>query len=81
MAVEPSTTNYDTLKPCEIESCSRISATLCHHCSKNVCRRHFFEHAEELVQELNPLADSINSLGERISSFSVKDYKEKPLKN
>ena len=79
MAVEPSTTNYDTLKPCEIESCSRISATLCHHCSKNVCRRHFFEHAEELVQELNPLADSINSLGERISSFSVKDYKEKPL--
>jgi hypothetical protein len=31
------------------------------------------------VQELNPLADSINELGEKISSFSVKEYKQKAV--
>ena len=71
--------NSIILKPCEIESCPRVSATLCHHCIKNVCRRHFDEHAEELVQELHSQANSINELGEKISSLSVEEYKRKPL--
>ena len=79
MTANTFTTESDVLKPCEVESCSRISATLCHHCKKNVCRRHFVEHADELVQELNPLADDINKLGEKIGSFSTEDYRQKPL--
>jgi hypothetical protein len=65
------------LKSCEIESCQRISATLCRHCNKNVCRRHFDEHADQLLQELDPLGDCINELGQKISSFCVKEYKQK----
>jgi hypothetical protein len=77
MAAASSTASYATLKPCEIESCQRISATICHHCNKNICRHHFVQHADELMEELNPLADSFNELGEKISSFSVKEYKQK----
>ncbi|CAF4087989.1 unnamed protein product, partial [Adineta steineri] len=79
MATASSTTNEEVLKRCEIEDCQRISATLCHHCNKNVCRRHFVEHADQLVQELHPLADRINELGEKISSFGVKECKQKLL--
>ncbi|CAF1049507.1 unnamed protein product [Adineta steineri] len=79
MATASSTTKENVLKPCEVESCQRISATLCNHCNKNVCRHHFVEHADQLVQELHPLADHINELGEKISSFDVKDYKQKLL--
>ncbi|UJR17559.1 hypothetical protein I4U23_004455 [Adineta vaga] len=53
-----------------------MSATLCRHCSKNVCRRHFDEHADQIVQKLNPLADNINELNEKINSFTVKGYKQ-----
>ncbi|CAF1057647.1 unnamed protein product [Adineta steineri] len=67
------------IKLCEIESCQRASATLCHHCKKDVCRRHFNEHADQLVQELNPLADNVNKLREKISSFGIKEYKQKEL--
>ena len=76
MAAVPSTESDVALKVCEIESCQRISATLCHHCNKDVCRRHFNEHADQLVQELNPLADFINKLGERITSFCLQEYKQ-----
>ncbi|CAF0784160.1 unnamed protein product [Adineta steineri] len=79
MATASSTTKENVLKPCEIESCERISAAICCHCNKTVCRRHFVEHADQLVQELHPLADHINELGEKISSFDVKEYKQKLL--
>lgn len=72
-------TNYIILKPCEIESCLRVSTTLCRHCTKNVCRRHFDEHAEQLFQELHSLANSINELDENICSLCVDEYKQKPL--
>ena len=74
MAADFSTASDVALIPCEIESCERISATLCEHCNNRVCRRHFDEHADLLVQELNPLADNINALGEKISSFRVTEY-------
>ncbi|CAF1036540.1 unnamed protein product [Adineta steineri] len=67
------------IKLCEIESCQRASATFCHHCKKDVCRRHFNEHADQLVQELNPLADSVNKLREKINSFGIKEYNQKEL--
>ncbi|CAF1154722.1 unnamed protein product [Adineta steineri] len=78
MATSSKVTEID-IQPCEIESCQRTSATLCHHCKKNVCRRHFIEHADQLVQELNPLADSINKLREKINSFGIQEYKQKEL--
>ncbi|CAF0978635.1 unnamed protein product [Didymodactylos carnosus] len=77
MATTSSIASDVALKSCEIESCHRISATLCRHCNKNVCRRHFDEHADQLLQELNPLVDSFNELGQKISAFCVKEYKQK----
>jgi hypothetical protein len=74
-----STVSNVAMKPCENESCQRISAVLCCHCNKYVCRRHFNEHADQLVQELDPLADSLNKLREKTSSFCVKEYKQKEL--
>ena len=76
MAAPSSTAGDTVLIPCEIESCQRISATHCYHCNKRVCRPHFNEHADQLMQELNPLADSINALGEKINSFCVKEYQQ-----
>ncbi|CAF0762028.1 unnamed protein product [Adineta steineri] len=79
MATASSTAKEDILKPCEIENCERISAALCYHCNKSVCRRHFVEHADQLVQELHPLAGRINEVGEKTSSFRVKECKQKLL--
>ncbi|CAF4033795.1 unnamed protein product [Adineta steineri] len=78
MATSSKVTDID-IQPCEIENCQRTSATVCRHCKKDVCRRHFIEHADQLVQELNPLADRINKLREKISSFGIKEYKQKEL--
>ncbi len=77
MAATSSIASDVALKSCEIESCQRISATLCRHCNKNVCRHHFNEHADQLLQELNLLVDNVNELGQKISSFCVKEYKQK----
>ncbi len=79
MAATSSKVNNAVLKPCEIKSCQRISATLCHHCNKNVCRRHFDDHADQLLQELNPLGDSLNELGQKINSFGVNEFKQQAL--
>ncbi len=79
MAAISSKLNDVAFESCEIENCQRISATFCHHCNKNVCRRHFNEHADQLLQELNPLCDKINELGEKISSFGVNEFKQQAL--
>ncbi len=79
MATSFSEASDHVLKPCEIKSCQRISATLCHHCNKNVCRRHFDDHADQLLQELNPLGDSLNELGQKINSFGVNEFKQQAL--
>ncbi|UJR18057.1 hypothetical protein I4U23_004957 [Adineta vaga] len=78
-ASSSSTAPNIVLKPCEIDNCQRMSATLCHHCQKNVCRRHFVEHADQLVEELHPLVDRMNGFGESLHSFSVQKYKQELL--
>ncbi len=79
MAATSSNVNDIVLKSCEIENCQRISAIPCPHCNKNVCRPHFNEHADQLLQELNPFGDSLNELGEKISSFGIKEFKQRAL--
>ena len=76
MATASSAASNVSLKTCEIQDCERISATLCSHCKQHICRRHFNQHADQLMKQLDPLADSFNELGEKINCFSVKDYKE-----
>jgi ElaB/YqjD/DUF883 family membrane-anchored ribosome-binding protein len=77
MAAASSTASDVALELCEIEKCQLMPAALCHHCNKNICRHHFVQHADELMEELKPLADSFDELGEKISSFCVKEYKQK----
>lgn len=49
----------------------RKESNLCHHCDKHVCRRHFKEHVDKLMQQLDSLADSFNELGEEIKRYKM----------
>ncbi|CAF1626188.1 unnamed protein product [Didymodactylos carnosus] len=59
-----------SVKLCEIDECKRRAATLCHHCHKDVCKKHFNEHADSLNDELYPLTDQINELATKLSALS-----------
>ena len=47
---------------CSVDSCKRDFDTLCGHCQKNVCSKHYIEHVKLANDELSPLADRLNSL-------------------
>ncbi|CAF1001086.1 unnamed protein product [Didymodactylos carnosus] len=56
-------------KQCEIIECKRTAATLCRHCNKDVCKKHFIEHADSLNDELHPLTDQINELTTKLNGL------------
>ncbi|CAF0756500.1 unnamed protein product [Adineta ricciae] len=60
-------------QPCAIQSCRRISRTLCYGCNQNFCREHMREHDSSLNSQLNPLSDEINALGDRLKSLNLKN--------
>ncbi len=60
-------------QPCAIITCKRASRALCHCCQQNVCIPHLNEHNDLLNSQLNPLADEINALGERLKTFNIQD--------
>ncbi|CAF3609449.1 unnamed protein product [Rotaria socialis] len=68
-------------QPCTNSTCKLESCALCHCCQQNVCIAHLNEHAEFLQYQLNPLADSINSLKNRFQTLhiheTVRDYHQK----
>ena len=58
-------------QPCAIAGCKRISRALCHCCQQNLCRVHLNEHDEFLNEQLNPFADEINQLNDRLNHIDV----------
>lgn len=57
---------------CAITNCKRASRALCHCCQLNVCREHLIEHDDKLNNQLNPYADEINELNDRINHLDTK---------
>ena len=58
-------------QPCDIDDCKRVSRALCHCCNQNLCLAHLTEHNDVLNSQLNPIADEINVLNERIHRIDV----------
>ncbi|CAF1285221.1 unnamed protein product [Adineta ricciae] len=58
--------------PCDIANCRRISRALCHCCNQNLCRDHLNEHDDMLNSQLNPFADEVNQLSERLNCIDVR---------
>ncbi|CAF3033550.1 unnamed protein product [Rotaria sp. Silwood2] len=58
-------------QPCLIENCVRKSRGLCDCCQQNLCLQHLNEHNESLIFQLNPLADEINALGNRLKTLDI----------
>jgi len=63
-------------EPCGVTDCQRISRALCHCCNQNLCRIHLNEHDDLLNQQLNPFADEINQLNDRLNHIDVKTLVE-----
>lgn len=57
---------------CAIDGCKRLSRALCHCCQENICIVHLSEHSDLLNSQLNPLADEINILGDRLNSLNIQ---------
>lgn len=56
---------------CAIPDCKRASRTLCHCCNQNLCRDHFNQHDDLLNSQLNPLADEVNALADRLTAINI----------
>lgn len=56
-------------RPCAILECKRVSRALCYCCQQNLCRDHLNEHDDLLNSRLNPIADEVNILKDRINNI------------
>src|ERR1700722_12462051 len=61
-----------TSQPCAITSCKNASRALCNCCNQYLCRSHLNEHDDLLNSQLNPLADEINILGDRLNAINIQ---------
>ncbi|CAF5186462.1 unnamed protein product, partial [Rotaria magnacalcarata] len=61
-------------QPCSVDECKRSSRAVCHCCQQNVCIPHLNEHNDVLNSQLNPLADEINILGDRLKTFNIEKH-------
>ncbi|CAF0949095.1 unnamed protein product [Rotaria sp. Silwood1] len=62
---------------CLVEQCVRTARGLCDCCQQNLCLQHLNEHNALLISQLNPLADEINALGNRLQTLNI----QKPISN
>ncbi|CAM4913390.1 unnamed protein product [Rotaria socialis] len=60
-------------QPCSVNKCIRRSRGLCDCCQKVLCLQHLSEHNALLVAELNPFTDEINTLRDRLKTFSIQN--------
>jgi prefoldin subunit 5 len=64
---------------CELNDCNRAASTLCYCCKKSICTRHFTEHIEAVRIQVDPLANTINTMVENIQNLTIESFTEKPL--
>ncbi|CAF1132224.1 unnamed protein product, partial [Didymodactylos carnosus] len=53
--------------------------TFCRHRQKEACRRHFNEHCEAIVPDVQPLTDSIDELYEKIKKVDIDQIAHRSL--
>ncbi|CAF4089638.1 unnamed protein product [Rotaria sordida] len=66
-------------KRCQLNDCNRAASTYCFCCNKNVCTRHFAEHIDAVKAQIDPLANEINTMVEKIQGLTIEQLSEKPL--
>jgi outer membrane murein-binding lipoprotein Lpp len=64
---------------CQLDNCNRAASARCFCCDKNVCVRHFTEHVNALKAQIDPLANEINTMVEKIQGLKIEQFSEKPL--
>jgi hypothetical protein len=64
---------------CQIDGCTRAASTRCYCCNKSVCTRHFTEHIDAVRAQVDPLADTINTMVEKIQGLTVEQLTETPF--
>jgi polyhydroxyalkanoate synthesis regulator phasin len=57
---------------CAATKCNRTSRAPCDCCQQSLCLQHLSEHKDLLISQLNPLADEINALGDRLKSLNIE---------
>ncbi|UJR22966.1 hypothetical protein I4U23_025993 [Adineta vaga] len=57
---------------CAVPKCHRQSRWLCDCCQENLCLQHINEHNAALISQLNPLAEEINILDDRLKSIHTQ---------
>ena len=59
-------------KKCQADSCNRMACANCFCCDKNVCRRHFMEHTDDIKAQIDPLARNTNEMVEKIRGLTIE---------
>lgn len=60
-------------QPCAVDKCGRSSRALCHCCQQNLCRDHLIEHDDLLNSRLNPIADEVNQLNDKLNHLDINN--------
>jgi polyhydroxyalkanoate synthesis regulator phasin len=61
---------------CQLVGCTRAASTRCFCCNKNVCTRHFTEHIDAVKAQIDPLANDINTMVEKIQGLTIEQITE-----
>jgi hypothetical protein len=64
---------------CQLDDCNRAASTRCFCCNKNVCTRHFTEHIDAVKAQIDPLANEINTMVEKIQGLTIEQITEVPF--
>ena len=58
---------------CQVGDCHRATSAFCYCCKNNVCTNHFLEHIELMKAKIDPLANEVNNIIERIQSQTIEN--------
>jgi hypothetical protein len=61
---------------CQLDGCNRAASTRCFCCNRNVCTRHFAEHIDAVKAQIDPLANEINTMVEKIQDLTIEQITE-----
>lgn len=64
---------------CQINDCNRAASTFCYCCKKSICTRHFTEHIDAVRAQVDPLADAVNTMVEKIRDVTIEQFTETSL--
>jgi hypothetical protein len=64
---------------CQLNDCHRAASTFCYCCNKSICTHHFTEHIDGVRRQVDPLANEINIMMEKIENLTIEQLIEIPL--